>query len=144
MFTAIQTVEVSVRTKIIKHFALGFGAFWFMDGSHAINEARFTTNLAIIRKEVERSHDDFITEHFRKYSEMKARRQLICSISVTIDFVLTRILIYKTFEELATRGKYSMGWFFGFKLHPIINDKGEIQNFMFTPANVNDREPYCS
>ena len=34
-----------------------------------------------------------------------------------------------------------MGWFFGFKLHLIINDKGEILNFMFTPENVDDREP---
>lgn len=33
-----------------------------------------------------------------------------------------------------------MGWFCGFKLHLIINDKGEILNFMFTPANVDDRE----
>lgn len=69
LFTAIQTIEITVRTKIIKHFALEFGAFWFMDESHATNEARFTANLAVIRKEVERSHDDFITEHFRKYSE---------------------------------------------------------------------------
>ena len=34
-----------------------------------------------------------------------------------------------------------MGWFFGFKLHLIINDKGKILNFMFTPGNVDDREP---
>ena len=34
-----------------------------------------------------------------------------------------------------------MGWFFGFKLHLIINDKGEILNFMFTPGNLDDREP---
>ena len=34
-----------------------------------------------------------------------------------------------------------MGWFFGFKLHLIINDKGEILNFMFTPGNVDNREP---
>ena len=33
------------------------------------------------------------------------------------------------------------GWFFGFKLHLIINDRGEILNFMFTPGNVDDREP---
>ena len=52
-----------------------------------------------------------------------------------------RILIHKTFEGLAERGKYSMGWSFGFKLHLIINDKGEILNFMFTPGNVDDREP---
>lgn len=69
LFTAIQTIEVSVRTKIIKHFALEFGAFWFMNENYATNEIRFAANLAVIRKEVSRSHDDFITEHFRKYSE---------------------------------------------------------------------------
>ena len=52
-----------------------------------------------------------------------------------------RIFINKTFEGLAERGKCSMGWFFGFKLHLIINDKGEILNFMFTPGNVDDWEP---
>ena len=53
-----------------------------------------------------------------------------------------RILVHKTFEGLAPRGKCSMGWFFGFKLHLVINnDKGEILNFMFSPANVDYREP---
>ena len=52
-----------------------------------------------------------------------------------------RILIHKTFKGLAERGKCSMGWFFGFKLHLIINDKGEILNFMFTLGNVDNREP---
>ena len=33
-----------------------------------------------------------------------------------------------------------MGWFFGFKLYLIINNKGEVLNFMFTPGNVDDRE----
>ncbi len=55
-----------------------------------------------------------------------------------------RILIHKTFKGIAERGKCSMGWFFGFKLHLIINDKGEILNFMFTPGNVDDREPLYS
>ena len=52
-----------------------------------------------------------------------------------------RIHIHKVFKGIAQRGKCSMGWFFGFKLHLIINDKGEILNFMFTPGNVDDREP---
>ena len=34
-----------------------------------------------------------------------------------------------------------MGWFFGFKLHIVINDRGEIIDFLFTQANVDDREP---
>ena len=52
-----------------------------------------------------------------------------------------RIHIHKTFDGLASRGKCSMGWFFGFKLHLIINDKGEILNFVFTTGGVDDREP---
>ena len=51
-----------------------------------------------------------------------------------------RIHIHKTFDGLASRGKCSMGWFFGFKLHLIINDKGEILNFVFTTGGVDDRE----
>ena len=34
-----------------------------------------------------------------------------------------------------------MGWFFGFKLYLLINDKGEILNFMFTSTDVDDRQP---
>ena len=55
-----------------------------------------------------------------------------------------RILIHKAFKGITQRGKCSMGWFFDFKLHLIINDKGEILNFMFTPGNVDDREPLYS
>ena len=34
-----------------------------------------------------------------------------------------------------------MGWFYGFKLHLIINDKGGIHSFVITPSNIDDREP---
>ena len=33
-----------------------------------------------------------------------------------------------------------MGWFFGFKIHLIINDKGEILSFCFSKANVDNRD----
>ena len=52
-----------------------------------------------------------------------------------------RIHIHKTFKGIAQRGKCSMGWFFGFKLHLICNEKGELLNFMITPGDVDDREP---
>lgn len=41
-----------------------------------------------------------------------------------------RIGIHKVFKGIAQRGKCSMGWFFGFKLHLICNEKGELLNFM--------------
>ena len=52
-----------------------------------------------------------------------------------------RIHIHKTFKGIAQRDKCSMGWFFGFKLHLICNEKGELLNFMITPGNVDDRKP---
>lgn len=55
-----------------------------------------------------------------------------------------RIHNHKVFAGIADRGKCTMGWFYGFKLHLIINDKGEILNFMITQGNVDDREPIAS
>ena len=52
-----------------------------------------------------------------------------------------RIHMHKTFKGIAMRGKCSMGWFFGFKLHLICNEKGELLNFMITPADVDGRKP---
>lgn len=52
-----------------------------------------------------------------------------------------RIHSNRVFKELAKRGKNSIGWFFGFKLHIIINDEGELLAFKLTPANTDDRTP---
>lgn len=52
-----------------------------------------------------------------------------------------RIKNNKVFKDIATVGKSTMGWFYGFKLHLIINEKGEILSFTITQANVDDREP---
>jgi len=52
-----------------------------------------------------------------------------------------RIHSHKIFKGLAARGHTSVGWFYGFKLHIVTNDKGEILTFMLTPGNVDDRKP---
>lgn len=49
-----------------------------------------------------------------------------------------RIYGNKVFKGFAQRGKTSMGWFFGFKIHIIINAFGEILNFTITPGNTSD------
>lgn len=50
-----------------------------------------------------------------------------------------RISRNKVFKSTAKLSKSSMGWFFGFKLHLIINDCGEILSCKITPGNVDDR-----
>ena len=47
----------------------------------------------------------------------------------------------KVFKDLAGWGKSSICWYFGFKLHLIINDQGELLAFQITPGNTDDRKP---
>ncbi len=44
----------------------------------------------------------------------------------------------KVFKDIAAKGKSTMGWYVGFKLH-LLNEKGELINFVLTRANVDDR-----
>ena len=52
-----------------------------------------------------------------------------------------RISQHRVFATDARRGKTSMGWFFGFKLHLAVNDRGELLACCLTPGNVDDRTP---
>ena len=52
-----------------------------------------------------------------------------------------RISSHRVFAEHAGRSKTSMGWFYGFKLHLLINEKGDLLGFELTPGNTDDRQP---
>ena len=52
-----------------------------------------------------------------------------------------RIHQHRVFDELAARGKTSVDWFFGFKLHLVVNEYGELLKVTLTPGNVDDRKP---
>ena len=52
-----------------------------------------------------------------------------------------RISQHRVFADNAARGKTSVGWFYGFKLHLVINDKGELLATQLTPCNIDDRKP---
>ena len=68
IFTAIQDIEVALRTRIIHFFSLTHGAFWFMDVSKFNNRNIFQTCLDNIQVELSRSKEEFLQEHFAKYS----------------------------------------------------------------------------
>ena len=78
-----------------------------------------------------------ITEYiiFRKFKETP---EIFCIVD---DFCKFYDALMAKYTFKAQRGKCSMGWFFGFKLHLICNEKGELINFMITPGDVDDRKP---
>ena len=52
-----------------------------------------------------------------------------------------RISQHRVFDEMAARGKTSVDWFYGFKLHLVVSEYGELLNFTLTPGNTDDRKP---
>ena len=52
-----------------------------------------------------------------------------------------RIHSHKVFKGIAKKGKTSTGWFYGFKLHVVVNDLGELLAFMISAGNLDDRKP---
>lgn len=52
-----------------------------------------------------------------------------------------RIHQHRVFRADARRGKTSVGWFYGLKLHLVVNDRGELLSFCLTPGNLDDRHP---
>jgi hypothetical protein len=55
-----------------------------------------------------------------------------------------RLATHRVFADIATRGQTSMGWLYGFTLHLIVNDEGELLAFRLTPGHVDDRQPVPS
>ena len=52
-----------------------------------------------------------------------------------------RIGQHRVFADVARRGKNSVDWFYGFKLHLVVNDRGELLACRLTAGNVDDRKP---
>ncbi len=96
------------------------------------------------------SYSRFVTLMQRVVVPLWAYAQACCGTCTGISFVDStalrvctnrRIHQHKVFAGLAARGQCSLGWFYGFKLHLVINERGEVLAFTLTPGNVDDRKP---
>jgi hypothetical protein len=50
-----------------------------------------------------------------------------------------RIPQHRQFTGIARRGKTTLGWFYGFKLHLVVSDRGELLAWQVTPGDIDDR-----
>lgn len=69
IFTAIQSFEIALRSKIIHHFSLAYGSFWILERNLFSDSKIFSDCIIRVQQEVFRSKEDFIQDHFNKYSE---------------------------------------------------------------------------
>jgi len=96
------------------------------------------------------SYSRFVTLMQRVALLLWAYAQTCCAACSGISFVDStalrvctnrRINRHKVFAGLAARGQCSLGWFYGFKLHLVVNERGAVLAFTLTPGNVDDRKP---
>jgi hypothetical protein len=75
---------------------------------------------------------------------LSARKTRIYYVDSTYFAVCknVRIFSHRTFKGLAARGHSSIDYFYGFKLHMIINDLSEIVAIKITQGNVDDRKAF--
>lgn len=68
VFAVIERIEISVRTRLIYQLSHLFHSNWFDDPSLFKNAKFFQDNLALIDKDLSKSKDESILNHYRKYS----------------------------------------------------------------------------
>ena len=69
IFSAVQSIEIALRSKMIHYVSLKYGAFWFMDSSLFKDKNIHEQCLSAMKQELARSKEDFIIENKTKYTE---------------------------------------------------------------------------
>ncbi len=69
IFDSLEKIEISLRTKIIYHFALNHGSHWHENASLYRDTPRFINDISMLYKEIGRSTETFIKHYKNKYSE---------------------------------------------------------------------------
>ena len=96
------------------------------------------------------TYDRFLVLQQRVLQKLSALMHCICSKNAKEAYIDStaikvchnkRIRSHKVFKGLGAIGKSTMGWFYGFKLHLLIDLKGNIINACITPGNCDDRAP---
>ena len=116
-----------------KNYYIGFIANFYRD--HFPTLLSYTRFLEVMPKTIVP-----LSSYFSTLKGQPTGIEFIDSTSIKVCHNL-RIPRHKTFGGIAQRGKGTMGWFYGFKLHLVTNYKGEIVDAKLTTGNVHDTKP---
>ena len=119
--------------RTFKHFYLKHVCvYWRAEFPHLVSYSRFVQ----LQKEVLTVLTFYLSTHLGTCSGISfvdSTRLRVCDNK--------RISSHRVFVSEAGCSKTSMGWFYGFKLHLVINEQGEILDVELTPGNTDDRRP---
>lgn len=116
VFCAIRQIEVALRTRINHHFSRNHTPFWFSQVDLAIDGHLFADNLSSVDRELRRSKEEFIKEHFARYD--KPTFPPAWKTLETVSFG-TLSKLYGNFAEKADKKAVAEG--FGLPQHEFLN-----------------------
>ena len=118
--------------RTFKHFYLKHVCvYWRAEFPHLVSYSRFVQ----LQKEVLTVLTFYLSTHLGTCSGISFVD------STRLRVYNRRISSHRVFLSEAGCSKTSMGWFYGFKLHLVINEQGEILDVELTPGNTDDRRP---
>ena len=119
--------------RTLKHFYLKHVCvYWYTEFPHLVSYPRFVR----LKKEVLTLLKFYLATRLgacSRVSFVDSTRLRVCDNR--------RISSYRVFAGVAKESKTSMGWFYGFKLHIVINHTSDLLDVALTPGNVDDRKP---
>lgn len=69
VFNAIERIEIALRTKLIYHMSLSYGAKWYLDEKHFHSKYYFNEFIEKIKKDIEQSSEEFIVKHYENHPD---------------------------------------------------------------------------
>jgi transposase len=132
-----------VMTVWVHYHQSGYHTFkWYYQRHVQVHLKSAFPRLPSYQRVIERIPDALVALTLFMQSRCEASRGIAFIDSTPLRVCENlRIPRHKTFADTAGRGKSSTGWFYGFKLHLVVNDQGGIVSFALTPGNVDDRKP---
>ena len=132
-----------VMTLIILFHIIGYRNFKTFYNSHVINYLkREFPNLPSYNRFVELKSQLVFPLHCYLMTRLGSCSGISFVDSASLEVSHPkRVHSHKVFKGIAKWGKTSVGYFYGFKLHIVVNDAGELLAYMITAGNIDDRKP---
>lgn len=135
----IMTIVIHFHQSQFRHFKAYYDSILQQDLSPYFPELLSYTRMVEVMPSI------MVPLIFFIHSQSKTKTGIYFIDSTTISVChVKRANRNKVFKGLAQKSKSTMGWYFGFKLHIIINDMGEIMAFKITSSRTDDRKPVLS
>ena len=131
----IMTILIAFHVIGFRNFKMYYLHLQQFHASEFRNLVSYTRFIALVQRTV-------VPFYFFSQSLSKTKTGCYFMDSTAIKVCNTkRAYAHKVFKSIATKGKTTTGWFYGMKLHLIVNDLGEVMNFSLTTGKANDRWP---